>query len=271
MSAAPGRLLGALLGATAGLLSGMLGIGGGLVVTPVLALRGLPLRKATGTALGAVFVCAAVAVVAEALTEPGQLVVPVAVLIVVGAQFGVVVGRKLLNAMPDGVLRLVFLMFLLFAAARNLGLLGLGADAGFGVADGEVFGASSLGVAAMIAGIGLLAGTSTVLFGIGGGVVVVPLLTLCGTGFHEAAAVSLLAMIPTALTGLWIAKRDGRLEAGLLKTLLPAAAVGAAAGVWLRNRALEAEVLETVFGVFLLYAALRLWMTRPRAAEAGGA
>jgi uncharacterized membrane protein YfcA len=265
LSASPGRLAGALIGAVAGVASGMLGIGGGLVVTPALALRGVPLRRATGTALGAVLVCALVAVATEYATEPGHLFLLGALLIAVGAQLGVLAGRALLNAMPDAVLRTVFLLFLLFSAARSFGLLST-ADEGVPPATeaGQGFAAESAGLMVVMMSLGIPAGISSVLFGIGGGVVVVPLLLWMGASFAQAAAISLLAMIPTALTGLWVAKRDDRIERGLLATLLPTAAAGAAAGVWLRNRALDAPLLETLFGVFLLYAALRLWSTRPR-------
>lgn len=262
MSAAPGRVVGSFLGAVAGVLSGMLGIGGGLVVTPVLALRGVALRRATGTALGAVLVCALVAVATDALTEPQQLSPSVALAVAAGGQLGVLIGRRVLAAMPDGLLRIVFLLFLVAAAWRSLGLPGIGAT-GTVVQDGVGPIAGLMYLAA--GGFGVLAGISAVLFGIGGGAVVVPLLTWTGVPFATAAAISLLAMIPTALTGLWVARRDDRIERGLLGALLPAAALGAAAGVWLRNRVLDASLLETLFGVFLLYAALRLWMTRPRA------
>ncbi len=266
MTRVPGRWAGALIGAVAGVLSGMLGIGGGLVVTPVLALRGVPLRKATGTALGAVLVCTLVAVVTEALTEPAQLHVLVALAVAVGAQFGVIVGRKVLKALPDTGLRVIFLIFLLFAAANSLGVFdGAGADELATTGAARNFQATlSAGNYLFVVGVGLAAGISSVLFGIGGGVIVVPFLMLLGADFREAAAVSLMTMVPTALTGLWVAHRDDRIERGLLTTLLPTAALGAVVGVWLRNRALESPVLEMIFGIFLLYAAGRLWMSRPR-------
>lgn len=266
MTRVPGRLAGALIGAVAGVLSGMLGIGGGLVVTPVLALRGVPLRKATGTALGAVLVCALVAVLTEALTEPAQLHLLVALAVAVGAQLGVIAGRKVLKALPDAGLRAIFLVFLLFASAHSLGLFaGEGAEEISSVEVQAAFQSTlSLPAYVFIVGVGLIAGISSVLFGIGGGVIVVPFLVLLGASFREAAAVSLMTMVPTALTGFWVAHRDDRIQRGLLATLLPTAALGAAVGVWLRNRALESPVLEMIFGVFLLYAAGRLWMSRPR-------
>ena len=264
MSAAPGRVAGSLLGAVAGVLSGLLGIGGGLVVTPVLTLRGLRLRTATGTALGVVLVCAGVAVATDALTEPQQLSPAVALAVAAGGQVGVLLGRRVLAAMPDGVLRIAFLLFLLLAAWRSLGLPGFGEAEATSLGSQDGLPSIDGTMAAASVAFGVLAGISAVLFGIGGGAVVVPLLVWTGVPFAAAAAISLLAMIPTALTGLWVAKRDDRLARGLLATMLPAAAVGAVAGVWLRNRVLEAPLLETLFGVFLLYAAARLWSSRPR-------
>ena len=60
-------------GVLAGVISGLLGVGGGLVVSPMLLLSGLPLRRATGTALAVIPVVALMAVVADLLTLPGNL------------------------------------------------------------------------------------------------------------------------------------------------------------------------------------------------------
>ncbi|MBL7008512.1 MAG: TSUP family transporter, partial [Planctomycetes bacterium] len=76
------------VGAAAGLLSGMLGVGGGLVIGPTLALLGMPLPRALGTALVAVAPIAAVAVVAGLVTAPEQVVWLTAAAIAVGGQLG---------------------------------------------------------------------------------------------------------------------------------------------------------------------------------------
>ena len=259
-----GRAAGAGLGLVGGLVSGLLGVGGGLVVVPALALAGVPLRTATGTALGIVVTCALCAVAAEALTEPAHLAFLPALAVAAGGQLGIPLGRRILGALPDRGLRLLLVAVLLLVSARSLGLFG----AAPATAQAGVVGGGELARLLVAGGAGVFAGVSAVLFGIGGGILVVPALVFLAGGwdFREATAISLLAMIPTAVVSLRHALREGRVATGVLAGLLPAGAVGAVGGVVLRNRALEPQTLATLFGGFLLYAAVRLHLGGRKAA-----
>ncbi len=237
------------------MLSGLLGIGGGLVVSPALVLRGLPIRRATGTALAVVLPVACVAVLTELLIAAEQLHLGLALAIALGGQLGAPLGARVLRAMPEAALRAAFLGLLLYAASRNLGLFGELP----GVADSSWL---ITGIPRYLTafGLGALAGICAVLFGVGGGVVVVPglVLLLGGLPIREAMATSLLAMIPTAAAGLRIAWRDGRVAGPTLSGLFFPALVGAALGVGARNFVLEPTHLAQAFGGFLLYVAWRL-------------
>ena len=50
------------------------------------------------------------------------------------------------------------------------------------------------------------------LFGVGGGILFVPTLVALGLGQVEAAATSLLAVVPTAAVGAWRQARYGNLQ-----------------------------------------------------------
>lgn len=241
------------------MLSGLLGIGGGLVVSPALVLRGFPIREATGTALAVVVPVACVAVVTELVLAAEQLHLVLAIAIAAGGQLGAPCGGWILRRLPERALRIAFLLLLLYAAARNLGLLG--AMPGLGASTWQLDGGVRLLAAG---GLGVLAGVCAVLFGVGGGVVVVPglVLLLGGIPIREAMATSLLAMIPTALAGLRIALREDRVEKSSLRGLFVPAILGAVLGVCLRNFAFEPEGLAQAFGAFLLYVA---WRIRPSA------
>lgn len=245
----------AWLGLLAGLLSGLLGIGGGLVVSPALVLRGLPIRRATGTALAVVLPVACVAVLTELVIAVEQLHWWLALAIALGGQLGAQLGARVLRVLPEAALRAAFIGLLLYAATRNLGLFG---DLP-GVAD-QVWQVTGTPRYLAALGLGVLAGICAVLFGVGGGVVVVPglVLLLGGLPIREAMATSLLAMIPTAAAGLRIAWRDGRVEGPTLRGLFLPALGGAVLGVSARNFVLEPTHLAQAFGVFLLYVAWRL-------------
>lgn len=243
----------AAVGAAAGLLSGLLGIGGGLVVGPTLALLGMPLERAVGTSLVAVAPIAAVAAVTGLLTAPEQLAWGAALMIALGGQLGAPLGARLVVALPRAGLRLVFVAFLLAAALRNLLGAPDGSPGGTGFEEPVVRAAAQLVL-------GVLAGVCSSLFGVGGGVVVVPGLVFLvgGFSFPAAAATSLAAMIPTALRGAWIARAQGRVEPGVARWLVPAAAVAAVGAVALRDLVLPPAWLARLFGLFLLFAAWRL-------------
>lgn len=106
---------------------------------------------------------------------------------------------------------------------------------------------------------GLLVGALSGLIGIGGGVVLVPLLVI-GFGFsqHTAQGTSLAALIPTSIVGAVTHQRQGNLDVRAALVMGIVGMVGAAAGA-VAAQHLHAQVLERLFGLLLLFAAYRLW------------
>jgi uncharacterized protein len=102
------------LGFAAGLVSKLLGIGGGLLTVPVLALAGIPVHVAVGSSLVPVFTNAAMAS-AESLASGLDWVwaVPLAV----GALLGVPMGARAAHALDERGLRRVFAVGLVAGAA----------------------------------------------------------------------------------------------------------------------------------------------------------
>jgi len=109
-----------------------------------------------------------------------------------------------------------------------------------------------------LAAIGLVAGVFSALFGVGGGIVIVPLLLLA-TSFrpHEAAATSLGAIAVTALSGVvaYALRHEIRYSYALLLGL-PAMA-GALGGAALQQR-VSARSLTLAFSGLLV--ALGIWL-----------
>lgn len=225
------------------------------MIGPALAVRGLALPRATGTALAVVLPVACVAVFTELLHAPQQLHLLIALALAVGGQVGASLGSAVLSRLPADGLRFAFLALLLYAAARNSGLLGELP----GAPEGSVPLLENMDYA-IVVGLGIAAGVSAVLFGVGGGVVVVPglVLLLEGMPLRDAMATSLLAMIPTAAAGLRLASLQGRIVQGGLRRVLLPALTGAVAGVLLRNTAMPHEYLGWAFAAFLVFVAWRL-------------
>ena len=117
--------------------------------------------------------------------------------------------------------------------------------------------------------IGVAAGVLSGLFGIGGGILLVPALALVlGLDHVEAEATSLLAIIPVAAVGAWRQKSYGNLDVRSGLTIGAFAAVAAVAGVALVN-VLPVEVVRYAFAVLMLYVAWRMASSAIKQLRAG--
>jgi hypothetical protein len=100
--------------------------------------------------------------------------------------------------------------------------------------------------------IGLLAGLFSALFGVGGGIVAVPLLILAAGLEPRSATATSLGMIGiTALAGVVGYAIGGHVEVGYAALVGIPAAFGAVAGAMLAER-LHARVLEYLFAALLV-------------------
>jgi uncharacterized membrane protein YfcA len=112
-----------------------------------------------------------------------------------------------------------------------------------------------------LAAIGLAAGLLSGMFGIGGGIIMVPaMVLLAGMPQHNAAATSLAAIVPIATVGAAIFGGAGSVD-------LPAAGllvIGSLIGVQVGSRAMgrfSDRWLRFVFGAFLACVAIAMLLT----------
>ena len=108
-------------------------------------------------------------------------------------------------------------------------------------------------------GTGVLAG----LFGVGGGILFVPILVLFfELGQVEAEATSLLAILPTVVAGTWRQHRYGNVHWRAALLIGAAAVIGVQAGA-LVALSLPEDVLRRLFGLLMLGVAAQLaWRAR---------
>jgi uncharacterized membrane protein YfcA len=117
--------------------------------------------------------------------------------------------------------------------------------------------------------IGALAGLLSGLLGVGGGIIVVPSLAFLLTHYHlapnhltmqVAAATSLAAMIVTTAFSLRAHYHRAEVEFwSTFRLILPGIILGAVAGSFLAG-VLNSNVLRVMFGIFMLFVALRLFL-----------
>lgn len=120
-------------------------------------------------------------------------------------------------------------------------------------------------VVAGLAAFGLGAGAAAGLLGVGGGILIVPFLTLAaGLSQHTAEATSLVVVLPTAVVASLELRRRGVGELGTALRFGGAGAFGAVGGALLAL-ALPGSTLRVVFAVFLGLVGLRLVLESVRA------
>jgi uncharacterized protein len=123
--------------------------------------------------------------------------------------------------------------------------------------------------------IGAVAGVLSGLFGIGGGVIIVPALLLWFgmQGLHDDVAMpcalgtSLGTIIVTALSSIRAHQARAAIRWPAVRAMTPGVLVGAVAGAMIAH-ALRSDILKMLFGVFLIVVALQLvWRVRVPAAR----
>ena len=183
-----------LLGAVAGVLAGLLGIGGGLVIVPMLTFmftaQGLPhehiLHLALGTSLTSIIFTSISSM--RAHHKKGAVIWPVILRITPGIIFGTLFGSWVAAGLSTNALKVVFAVFLFYVATQML--LGIKPKPSRAIpGTGGIFGAGSI--------IGIFSS----LVGIGGGTLSVPFLVWCNTAMHTAIGTSAAIGFPIALAG----------------------------------------------------------------------
>ena len=106
--------------------------------------------------------------------------------------------------------------------------------------------------------IGLVAGLFSALFGVGGGILIVPLLVgVAAFGAREATATSLGAIVVTASAGVALYAFHGKVDPGYAALVGAPAIAGALIGTTAQQR-ISVRSLSMLFAVFL--AALGIWL-----------
>lgn len=113
--------------------------------------------------------------------------------------------------------------------------------------------------------LGAVAGVLAGLFGVGGGILFVPTLTLgLGLTQHHAEATSLLAIIPTVAAATWRQQRYGNVR-WKPAILIGIAAIGGVEGGVVVAEALPEGVLRRLFGALVLLVAAQVaWRARKK-------
>lgn len=237
----------AIIGAVAGVLSGLFGVGGGVLIVPALVLIfGLQQRIAHGTSLAAVVPISIVGAVTYLLH--GSVDLHVAGLMMLGTVAGAMWGVRLLDWIPQGILRWLFITFMFFVAFRMF----------IEVPARDVDIDQTVLLAVGLVGIGLATGILSGLLGVGGGVFMVPVMVVfLGMGDLTAKGVSLLVVIPTGLVATYFSMRKGNVNLRSAATIGITGALTSVGGAALAFL-LDPQLASILFAAFLVVIGLRM-------------
>ena len=256
----------------AGIFGSMLGVGGGIIMVPMLSLAfGVPIKTAIATSL--VCVIATSAMAQTAFVTRGMTNIRLGMLLEVATTVGAVVGGVTAILVDGRVLQVSFAAVLFYVAwqmSRRGGDVnpkdtGVFAASYYDPAIGAevAYGARRLGLGF---GLSLAAGNISGLLGVGGGAFKVPIMNLLmGVPLKATIATSNLMIGVTAATGAAIFYGRGYMDVHWAVPaalgILAGARLGPRLVVRLSARALAVvfQVVLAVFGVLMLLQAFGVW------------
>jgi len=245
-----------LFGLVIGTWSTLCGIGGGIFTVPLLHfVYGLELRAAVANSLWLVAASTSAATVAEIGREDSVLDYGILAVLVFASLAGTRAGFWISQRISTRMLKRVFCALLVLAAIRVL------LEPAGGGADPATAGGirpTTLEYAG-VAAVGLVAGLTAPLLGIGGGLVAVPglFLGIPSIGYAAARACSTGMSAFNAWESVWLYRRERLTRAATAFSLAAGALVGGVLGDELIHDARVVAVAHRLLAVTLLLAAGR--------------
>jgi len=251
----PSIFCGMLAGSAGGVLSGLFGVGGGFVMIPLLSLLlGLDQHRAQGTTLAIMMMPIGLPGIFQYRKQGIKWNLKIVALIVSGFMCGVAIGSIIANQIPQLPLRVSFTVFLILIAI-------------YGWFRRETTTADTLeplSGSVILPGliIGAAGGITSGLTGLGGAVVMIPLLVYWfRMTQHQAQMTSLLVLLPPiGLPGVFVyAKAQGGLPWFVIFGAMLGFDLGSYLGARIATRTSGARLKRFYSLVLLAMAGMMIW------------
>lgn len=270
------------IGLVAGLLGSMLGVGGGILIVPILTLAlHLPIQVAIGSSL--------VAIVANACTAAGIYTkarltnIKLGLLLETTTIPGAIIGGFAAAVIAPSILSALFGLVLIYVAYTMVtgqhfmsvdnqpdnhsvepgnSLDSLSSSLTDSYYDQNLNKVVTYKVTRTSAGLGagFFAGALSSLLGVGGGIIKVPVMHLVmGVPMKAAIATSTFMIALTAATGAFIYQYYGNIYPFIIAPLVIGIVIGSRIGVELTQRT-RGALLRRIFGVFLFLVAILMFL-----------
>jgi uncharacterized protein len=233
----------ALIGLTAGIFGGLVGLGGGVVMIPLMvSLRKLGQHSAHGTSLVALVFTGIIGALTYAIHN--TIDIWAAVLIGAAALWPARLGAKYCCGFPEPKLKKAFGIFLIVISVFFLVKSYLP----------SLFHPDEVWVRTLILlATGAATGFVSGFMGVGGGPVMIGgMVLLAGMDQYTAQGSSLLAMVPAGAVGAYTHWQMGTVEKSLLPGLIPGIIIGTFAGGSFAHL-LPESTLRMIFAVVLIW------------------
>ncbi|MDH5368409.1 MAG: sulfite exporter TauE/SafE family protein [Gammaproteobacteria bacterium] len=252
-------------GAVAGMFAGLLGIGGGIIIVPVLAMvftaQGVSIdvlmHVAIGTSLATIVVTSLSSI--RAHHKHQAIDWPVVRVITIGVFVGGLIGAAIAKQIPGEDLKLIFSIFMFLIAAQMYFGNTAKAHRTLPAKPGMILAGTSIGTIAS-------------LMGVGGGSMSVPFLTWCNMSIRKAVATSSAIGFPIAVAGTigfivtgWSAADRPVMSLGYVNfpafiSIVVASVLSAPLGAWIAHR-ISPITLKRIFAGFLVILGIRMLTT----------
>ena len=241
-----------LIGLAAGFFGGLVGLGGGVIMIPLMVgILKMGQHQAHGTSLVALVFTGIAGAITYGLN--GSVDIMAALLLASTAIFTARAGARFANALPEWKLKRAFGGFLILVS-----LLLLLKPYLYQV-DEPTTGWLKI---AVLLSTGIFTGFLSGMMGVGGGTIMVPsMVLLIGFTQYAAQGSSLLAMVPVGIAGAFTHWRLGNVSAGILPGLVPGILLGTYLGGSLAHILPEAT-LRIIFATVLIWTGVRYLRTK---------
>ena len=254
-----------VIGLIAGVLAGMFGIGGGVVIVPALILlSGFSIVAANGTSLAALLLPVGILAVIS-YYKAGLINIKISGLVAIGLIIGVIAGSFFALSLPVNALKFIYGLFLLYVSWNFMKPAELWNKY---VRKREIISEEKPEKSHndyklyFFPLVGVLAGVMSGLFGIGGGLVIVPvLMAFLHMDTKRAVGTSLGALLlPVTLPGVLIYYNAGQLNIPYAATVAAGLVLGALVGAKI-TISLPSLTVKRIYSVFLLFMAVNFIYT----------
>jgi len=231
------------IGLAAGIFGGLIGLGGGLIMIPLMiGVLKLSRQQAHGTSLVGVIFTGLGGAITYSLH--GNVDLLAAILMAGPAIFTAGIGARFANTLPEWKLRKAFGAFLIFCAAMMVIRMYL--------PDGARYHPLLLSAVIYLA-CGTVTGFLSGMMGVGGGTIMIPVLVLvAGFSQHVAQGTALLVIVPVGIAGALAHHEMGNVAKRCLPGLIPGIGLGVFLGGYVTGFIPEVPLRLAFMAVIIL-------------------